>query len=262
MNPTPSNLSDEIRQAIKSAANLIRSDGNGIVLSGAGISTPSGIPDFRSPGSGLWSRYNPMEVASLSAFRYHPEKFLDWFHPLAKKILLALPNPAHRALAILEKAGYLHTIITQNFDGLHQRAGSKQVLEVHGTLESLSCIGCFQKYPAESFIPIYIHDGQPPHCSECGQILKPDVVLYEEQLPRDTWLKAQKACMDCSVILVVGSSLEVTPVATLPLMALDNHAKLIIINQSPTYLDPRAEVLIRGDVAEILPLISQEVVDG
>ncbi len=261
MNPIERNISSEIRLAIEAAARLIRSAGNGVVLTGAGISTPSGIPDFRSAGSGLWSRYNPMEVASLSAFRYQPEKFLAWFHPLAKKIFLALPNPAHHALSFLEKAGYVHTIITQNIDGLHQRAGSNHVLEVHGTLESLTCIGCFQKYPAESFISNYIHNNEPPLCSECGRILKPDVILYEEQLPKQTWLKAQEACKDCSVILVVGSSLEVTPVATLPLKALENHAKLILINQSPTYLDPRAEVLVRGDVADILPLISQKVVN-
>ena len=261
MNQNQGNLSSEIRLAIEVAARLIRHAGNGVVLTGAGISTPSGIPDFRSPGSGLWSRYNPMEVASLSAFRYQPEKFFTWFHPLAKKILLALPNPAHHALAILEKAGYLHTIITQNIDGLHQRAGSKQVLEVHGNLESLTCIGCYQTYLAENFIPSYIHNGEPPHCSDCGQILKPDVILYEEQLPKQTWLKAQKACHECSIILVAGSSLEVTPVATLPLKALENHAKLIIINQSPTYLDPRAELLIQGEVADILPLISELVVD-
>lgn len=261
MNQNQGNLSSEIRLAIEVAARLIRHAGNGVVLTGAGISTPSGIPDFRSPGSGLWSRYNPMEVASLSAFRYQPEKFFTWFHPLAKKILLALPNPAHHALAILEKAGYLHTIITQNIDGLHQRAGSKQVLEVHGTLESLTCIGCYQTYLAENFISSYIDNSEPPRCSDCGQILKPDVILFEEQLPKQTWLKAQKACHECSIILVAGSSLEVTPVATLPLKALENHAKLIIINKSPTYLDPRAEVLIQGDVADILPLISELVVD-
>jgi NAD-dependent deacetylase len=261
MNQNQGNLSREIHLAIEAAARLILYAGNGVVLTGAGISTPSGIPDFRSPGSGLWSRYNPMEVASLSAFRYQPEKFFDWFHPLAKKILLALPNPAHHALAILEKAGYLHTIITQNIDGLHQRAGSKQVLEVHGTLESLTCIGCYQTYLAENFISSYIHNSEPPRCSDCGQILKPDVILFEEQLPKQTWLKAQKACRECSIILVAGSSLEVTPVATLPLKALGNHAKLIIINKSPTYLDPRAEVLIQGDVADILPLISELVVD-
>ncbi len=261
MNQNQGNLSSEIRLAIEVAARLIRHTDNGVVLTGAGISTPSGIPDFRSPGSGLWSRYNPMEVATLSAFRYQPEKFFAWFHPLAKKILLALPNPAHQALTILEKAGYIHTIITQNIDGLHQRAGSKQVLEVHGTLESLTCIGCYQTYLAENFISSYIHNSESPRCSDCGNILKPDVILFEEQLPKQTWLKAQKACYECSIILVAGSSLEVTPVATLPLKALENHAKLIIINKSPTYLDPRAEVLIRGDVADILPLISELVVD-
>jgi NAD-dependent deacetylase len=261
MNIKQTDITEEIRQAIRTAANLIRSIGNGIVLTGAGISTPSGIPDFRTPGSGLWSRYNPMEVASLSAFRYQPEKFFAWFHPMAKNIAQALPNPAHHALAILEKAGYLHTIITQNIDGLHQRAGSKQVLEVHGSLESLTCIGCFQKYPSESFITRYIEHCEMPTCSECGQILKPDVILFEEQLPKQTWLKARRACHNCEIILVAGSSLEVTPVATLPQEALENDARLIIINQSPTYLDPRAEVLLRGDVADILPLISQEVID-
>ena len=113
----------ELQDLINSAAQLIRSAKNGVVLTGAGISTPSGIPDFRTPGSGVWSRFNPMEVASLSAFRYHPEKFFAWLHPLAKKMFEAFPNPAHYALAILEKAGYLQTVITQNIDGLHQRAG-------------------------------------------------------------------------------------------------------------------------------------------
>lgn len=260
MNPATSTLSQEIRAAIDAAARLIRAFGNGVVLTGAGISTPSGIPDFRSPGSGLWSRFNPMEVASLSAFRYHPENFLDWFHPLAEKIFLAIPNPAHRALVLLEKAGYLQTIITQNIDGLHQRAGSGKVLEIHGTLESLSCIGCFKKFASEMFIPSYIHDMESPRCPECGKILKPDVILFEEQLPQQTWLQAKQACRDSSLLLVVGSSLEVTPVATLPLTALENDAKLIIVNETPTYLDSRAEVLLNGDAADILPLISERVI--
>lgn len=250
-------LSQDIREAIERAANLIRSTGNGVVLTGAGISTPSGIPDFRSPGSGLWSRYDPMEVASLSAFRYQPERFLTWFHPLAKTILHALPNPAHYALASMETAGYFNTIITQNIDGLHQRAGSKKVLEVHGTLRSLTCIGCFQNFQADSFITRYIEHNELPRCPDCGKILKPDVILFEEQLPKQTWLKAEQVCNQCSIFLVAGSSLEVTPVATLPMKALANQAKLVIINHTPTYLDPRAEILIRRDVAEILPKISE-----
>jgi NAD-dependent deacetylase len=261
MNSIQNGISREVRRAIENAAGLIRSAGKGVVLTGAGISTPSGIPDFRSRGSGLWTHYNPMEVASLSAFRYQPEKFFAWFHPMAEKIFNALPNPAHHALAILEKAGYFHTIITQNFDGLHQRAGAKEVLEVHGTLQSLTCIGCFHQYPSDSYITKYVENGEIPRCPGCGQILKPDVILYEEQLPRQIWQKARQACYDCNIILVAGSSLEVTPVATLPLEALDRNAQLIIINQSSTYLDPRAEVIIRGDVADILPLISQEVLD-
>ena len=255
-------LSQEINRAIKKASTLIRSTKRGVVLTGAGISTPSGIPDFRTPGEGLWSKYNPMEHASLSAFRYQPEKFLAWFHPLAKKIFQAIPNPAHQALAAMENAGYLHTIVTQNIDGLHQRAGSNSVLEVHGTLRSLSCMGCFTNYPSEGFISQYIERNEIPHCPDCGQILKPDIILYEEQLPRRTWLEALKACRACRFMIVAGSSLEVTPVATLPLEALGNSAKLILINQLPTYLDSRADVLLRGDVADILPQITREVLDG
>jgi NAD-dependent deacetylase len=255
-------IKNELLMEIHQAADLIRLFGNGIVLTGAGISTPSGIPDFRSPGTGLWSRYDPMEVASLSAFRYHPEKFLAWFHPLAKKIYQAVPNPAHIALAMLQKSGYLHTIITQNVDGLHQRAGANHVLEVHGTLQTLTCINCFQQYPSDSFITQYIEEGETPHCPKCEQILKPDVILFEEQLPRKIWLKARQACRNCRFILIAGSSLEVTPAATLPLEAVENNAKLILINKSPTYLDPRADVLMHADVADILPEIANEVLNG
>lgn len=255
-------LSKEIRLAIQKASELIRSLKKGVALTGAGMSTPSGIPDFRTPGKGLWSKYDPMEVASLTAFRYQPEKFLAWFHPLAKKIFQALPNPAHQALADMEKAGYLTTIVTQNIDGLHQRAGSNSVLEVHGTLSSLTCTGCFINYPSDSFVTRYIKQYEIPRCPDCGQILKPDIILFEEQLPKLTWLEALKACRNCRFFLVAGSSLEVTPVATLPLEALSHGARLILINQLPTYLDQRAEVLLRGDVADILPLISRKVLDG
>jgi NAD-dependent deacetylase len=262
MNAVHKRLPPEIRLAIKKASELILASKKGVVLSGAGISTPSGIPDFRTPGEGLWSKYNPMEVASLSAFRYHPEKFLDWFHPLAKTIFQALPNPAHQALADMEKAGFLKVIITQNIDGLHQRAGSNTVIEVHGTLSSLTCIGCFTNYPSDSFVTQYIEQHEVPRCPDCNQILKPDIILFEEQLPKKTWLEALKACRNCGIILIAGSSLEVTPVATLPLKALEYNAKLILINQLPTYLDRRADILLRGDVADILPLISREVLDG
>lgn len=261
MSTFPQNISNASQQVVKNAAMLIRSIGNCVVLTGAGISTPSGIPDFRTPGSGLWTKYDPMEVASLRAFRYQPEKFFSWFHPMAKQMSEALPNPAHYALAALENAGYLQAIVTQNIDGLHQKAGSKQVMEIHGTLQSLTCTSCFRRYPAGRFVTRYIELNEIPRCPSCSQILKPDVILYGEQLPRRTWLEALQACRSCSVILVAGSSLEVTPGSTLPLEAIEHNAKLVIINQSATYLDPRAEVVLNGDVAEILPQITSEVIN-
>jgi NAD-dependent deacetylase len=243
------------------AANLIRATRNGVALTGAGFSTPSGIPDFRSEGSGLWTHYDPMEVASLTSFRHQPERFFDWMRPLARTMSLAQPNPAHVALARLEEAGFIRAVITQNIDGLHQRAGSRCVFEVHGTFQSLSCIGCFQQYAATGYIEPYIEDGVIPRCPHCGEVLKPDVILFEEQLPIHTWLSAQQACRQCELILVAGSSLEVTPAADLPFEAIKNDAKLIIINQSPTYLDVRSAVLLRGDVAEILPRLVKQVLD-
>jgi NAD-dependent deacetylase len=200
-----------------------------------------------------------MEVASLSAFRYNPEKFFEWLRPLASHLLSADPNPAHDSLARLEKAGYIKTIITQNIDALHQRAGSKNVLEVHGTFETLTCIQCYRQVKSDSFIDPYINDGVIPRCPDCEGILKPDVVLFEEQLPVRTWLNAQNTCESCDLMLVAGTSLEVMPVAGLPMRAVERGAHLIIINKSETYIDPRADVSIRGDVAEYIPKIASEL---
>jgi NAD-dependent deacetylase len=255
-------LNGEQNREIQLASNLIRATKTGVALTGAGISTPSGIPDFRSEGSGLWTHYDPMEVASLSVFRHHPEKFFDWMRPLARRIAEARPNPAHVALARLEAAGYIRTVITQNIDGLHQRAGSHHVYEVHGTFQTLTCVGCFQKFPAHGYIEPYLEEGVIPRCPHCLQVLKPDVILFEEQLPNHAWLSAQQACRQCDLILVVGSSLEVTPVANLPYEAVQNDATLIMINQSPTYLDPRAAVVLRGDVAQLIPRLAQVVIDA
>jgi NAD-dependent deacetylase len=251
----------DLRRDIELASKLIRATKMGVVLTGAGVSTPSGIPDFRTEGSGLWTHYDPMEVASLTLFRHQPEKFFDWMRPLARQIMEARPNPAHLALARLEEAGYIRAVITQNIDGLHQRAGSRQVYEVHGTFQSLTCIGCYQKFAAQGYIEPYLEEGVIPRCPHCLQVLKPDVILFEEQLPIHAWLSAQQACRQCDLILVAGSSLEVTPVANLPYEAVQNDAKLIMINQAPTYLDMRAAVLLRGDVAEVIPRLAREVID-
>ena len=245
--------------SLQKAAELITKARSVVALTGAGSSTPSGIPDFRSKGSGLWTRYSQMEVASLSAFRQNPEKFFEWFRPFAQNILTAKPNATHFALAKLEQMNRLDTIITQNIDNLHQTAGSENVLQVHGTLSTLTCIGCYQNVDAKKFQISYISTGEIPYCERCGNILKPDVVLFEEQLPAKIWLKARRFTQVCDLMVVLGTSLVVSPVAQLPEQAIKNGAKIIIINKSATYMDEYAEVVIHGDTAEFLPKIIEKI---
>lgn len=244
---------------IKPAAELLFSAKYAVALTGAGISTPSGIPDFRSGSDGLWRKHNPLKVASLSAFRTQPENFFSWFRPLAKKMVSASPNPAHLALAALETSGLLKSTITQNIDGLHQRAGAKKVIEVHGTMSSLSCTSCFKQYESEAFVPAFIETGAIPHCDICGSILKPDVILFQEQLPQEIWRKAEAEIEKADLLIVVGSSLEVVPVSRLPYRVLENGGRLIILNQQPTYIDARADVTISEDVAIVLPAILEAI---
>ena len=247
---------------IRCAADIIRGSKQAVVLTGAGISTPSGIPDFRSTDSGLWEKYDPFEVASLTTFRHHPEKFFNWIRTLALEISAAQPNPAHTALARLQRASYIKTVITQNIDGLHRRAGAENILEVHGSLSTLTCISCYRQYPADRYAEAYLNTGEIPLCPDCHTILKPDVVLFGEQLPVRTWLQAQEASKECDLMIVAGSSLEVLPVAGLPMRAVEGGAHLIIINRTTTYLDVRADVVFHEDVAEIIPLIVAEVLDA
>lgn len=252
-------LSPGTMHDIYTAAEMIRGCRHGVILSGAGISTASGIPDFRSTKSGLWELYDPAEVASLSSFRYHPEKFFNWIRPLVAQMVTAQPNSAHIALADLESVASLSTTITQNIDGLHQKAGSKNVLEVHGSLETFSCINCFCKVSSIEYIPPFIEHGEIPRCPDCGGILKPNLILFGEQLPARTWLMAQEACRKADLMIVAGSSLEVLPVAGLPMRALENGAHLIIVNQSETYLNLRADVVFCENVVDILPRIVEEI---
>ena len=254
-------LLGDLTAVLKPLVELVRRSENVVMLSGAGYSTHSGIPDFRSAGSGLWTKYLPMEVASLTTFRHNPDLFFAWLHPLASHMLLAQPNPAHLALAALEAAGFVKTVITQNIDGLHHRAGSKNVLEVHGTFNSLTCVGCFKQFSAKGIIEPYLETSAIPHCPQCGAILKPDVILFEEQLPVRIWQKAEKACKDCDLLLVAGTSLEVMPSARLPVDVLSHGAKLAIINQSETYVDERADIVLRGDVVDIIPMLAKGVLE-
>lgn len=244
---------------ILQAAQLIQKAKHTVAFTGAGISTPSGIPDFRSRGSGLWEHYDPMEVASLSAFRYDPDKFYKWIQPLALTMIEAEPNPAHIALARLEEAGLLAGIVTQNIDNLHRRAGSEIVFEVHGHMREMTCVSCYSCHPTDSFIEKFIKTGETPHCPDCGGVLKPNTVLFEEQLPYDVFCGAADLLSQSDLILIAGSSLEVVPVASLPVDPLNAGARLIIINHYPTYLDERADVIFRQDVAVVLPRLVSEV---
>lgn len=247
------------RTALVQAAELIRHAEFVVALTGAGISTPSGIPDFRSQGSGIWEKVDPMEVASLKAFRATPEKFYNWIKPLARTLLAAQPNPAHVALARLEAAGRLTVVVTQNIDMLHLRAGSTQVLEVHGNLHQATCLYCYHVQPALPLFEHWLATDEIPLCELCGHVMKPNFILFGEQLPAKIFTEARLAIKQCEVLLVAGSSLEVFPVAELPLLALAHRAHVIMVNRESTPIDDKATVLLRADVAEVLPQLVDEV---
>jgi len=245
-------------QQIERAAELIRGAKNMIAFTGAGHSTASGIPDFRSPGSGLWEKNNPMLVASIWAFRLNPQTFYNWIRPMAEILLNALPNPAHYALAELEEMGILRAIITQNIDNLQQRAGSHRVFELHGHMREATCIRCYTKVPVDPAVEQFILSGKVPQC-QCGGVLKPDVILFGEQLPVRVLNQALAEARRADLILIAGSSLEVTPAADIPYLAAECGAKAIIVNLQATQFDTQADVVIHGDVAEILPRIVEAV---
>ncbi|MHB8134052.1 MAG: SIR2 family NAD-dependent protein deacylase [Anaerolineaceae bacterium] len=244
MNPENIDRLNEIIQLINNCRHVI-------VFSGAGISTPSGIPDFRSQNTGLWTKNDPMEVASLTTFLTNPFAFFDWFHPLAKSIFDAKPNIAHYTLAKLEESSKIKAVITQNIDMLHQRAGSKKVIEVHGSIEYFSCLRCsFKTNYKSAIIQAFLQDSIIPKCPHCHSYLKPGVILFEELLPELAWEQAYTQCSLTDLILTIGTSLEVYPANLLPEFAISNHAKLIINTLSKTPLDSKAEIVINIDVIE------------
>jgi NAD-dependent deacetylase len=235
---------------LKQAAVLLSNSKHAVAFTGAGISTPSGIPDFRSPKSGLWNNSDPYKVASIWAFRNSPKDFFDWIRPLAINSESAKPNSAHLTLARLEDLGIIKSVITQNIDGLHHKAGSQRVLELHGTAQTATCPSCGKRHDRNYFHHKITRGDEFPRCSECNKIIKPDVVLFGESLPQDTWNDAYQECLLSDLILVVGSSLEVSPANSLPETALMNGAILIINNLGQTYLDEKAKVLLRMDVEQ------------
>lgn len=242
--------------AVARAIALLRQAKYVVALTGAGISTPSGIPDFRSPESGVWGQVDPMEVASIYAFRQNPAAFYEWIRPLAQTILKAQPNPAHFALASLEANGRLQAVITQNIDLLHSKAGSHTVYEVHGSMRRVTCLSCHTQSDALPVWQQFTQDSQIPICTNCGHVLKPNMVLYGEMLPALIMHLAQEAARKCDLMLVAGSSLEVAPAGDLPLLAKQAGARLIIVNLGETHMDKEADLLFREDVAELLPQLA------
>ncbi len=240
---------------IAHAAELLSNAKRVVALTGAGISTPSGIPDFRSPGSGLWEKVDPFVVASIEGFLRNPQAFYDWLKPLARLSIHAQPNPAHYALADLEARGKLRAVITQNVDDLHQRAGSRRVLPVHGDMRGVTCTKCHHPSDARPILEQWLANGAVPKCAVCGGVLKPDVILFGEMLPINVMLAAEAESKTCDVMLVAGSSLEVTPACDLPLVVAKRGAQLIIVNRTPTYADRHAAVVLNEDVAMVLPKI-------
>ena len=245
-----------MRDPIEHASDLLLNARQVVALTGAGLSTPSGIPDFRSRDTGLWANYNPMEIATLQAFRHRTVEFFNWIRPLVHLMIQAQPNAAHRALAELEAAGRLATVITQNIDGLHQRAGTANVVELHGNIYTATCVRCYRVLASDQFVQALITEGRVPVCPTCGNVLKPNVILFGEALPAQALMAAKRAINRCDLMIVAGSSLEVAPASDMPLTVLARRARLIIINRDPTYLDDQADVLIRDDLALALPALA------
>jgi NAD-dependent deacetylase len=231
-------------------AALIREAQPCVVLTGAGVSTESGIPDFRSP-TGIWTQFDPFEYGSIQAFRADPEKVWRFYAPRFAMLAEAEPNAAHRALAELERLCFIQAVVTQNIDLLHERAGSRNVVEVHGSIRTSSCPRCGGSYPLAEVLP-QVDETGIARCTACGAVLKPDVVFFGELMPADAMDGALRLAREAALLLVVGSSLEVYPVAGLPQETLDAGGRLAIVNRGPTSYDRRAGVCIDGSAGEVL----------
>jgi NAD-dependent deacetylase len=241
-----------VSAAAAEVAELIRGAGSVVALTGAGISVPSGIPDFRSPGTGLWANVNPMEVAHIDVFHRDPERFWRFYGARFQTLEDIRPNRAHAALATLEAAGLLDAVITQNIDRLHARAGTRKLVEVHGSIDHASCLVCGARYPlGDVRSRLHRDEAGIPRC-DCSEPLKPDVVLFGEFLPVDALARAERLASAADLMLCIGSSLEVYPVAQLPEITLSAGGRIVIVTQGRTPLDRSAAVHLDGDVEDEL----------
>jgi NAD-dependent deacetylase len=243
-----------VAHTVSDLAALIRERQPCVVLTGAGISTESGIPDFRSPG-GIWAEYDPMEYAAIAAFRRDPAKVWEFYALRLELLTTAEPNEGHFALAELERRGLVQAVVTQNIDGLHDRAGSQTIVEVHGSIRSASCLECRERVSLEEVIAALENAPAPP-CPRCGAVLKPDVVMFGELLPAAVIDRAVELVQRAGLLLVVGSSLEVHPVAGLPAETVSAGGALAIVNRGPTPFDHLASIRIDGGAGETLSALA------
>jgi len=245
---------------IEATTRLIETSGRIVAFTGAGISTEAGIPDFRSPDTGLWEttgRLTQLIAFTSLGFRLFPKAFYKRGLPLFSTLMEAHPTRAHRFLAELEEEGKLTAVITQNIDGLHQAAGSRTVCELHGHIRSGACIACDREYSLQDLESRLDGKHLPPRCGECGGVIKPGVVLFGDSLPMDDITLAFHHAIRADLLIVMGSSLTVTPAAHIPAAAVANGARLVIINRTPTPLDDRADVVIRGGLEETADAIGE-----
>jgi NAD-dependent deacetylase len=231
-------------------AELVRESGPAVVLTGAGVSTESGIPDFRSP-TGIWTEYDPQEYATIDAFRSDPEKVWRFYALRFAALTEAEPNAGHVALAELERAGLVRAVVTQNIDLLHQRAGSSDVVEVHGSIRTSTCLRCGSRYPLAEVLRL-LEVGEVPRCTACDGVLKPDVVFFGELLPEAAIDRAYELARSAGLLLVVGSGLEVWPVSLLPEETVQAGGRVAIVNRGPTTFDARAVLKIDSGAGETL----------
>ena len=243
---------ERFESASKQAIFLIQSSKHITVLTGAGISTPSGIPDFRTSHSGLWNKTDPMQAISLSRFMQNPDLFYQWLFPFAKQLQQSKPNAAHLVLAKMQAQKMLSAVITQNIDDLHNAAGSEQVIELHGNIKNWQCLNGHPLPHNENIFTTYCQTGEKPTCPVCSSVLKPAIVFFEEALPYEAWEAAHQQAIECDLMIVIGSSLVVGPANELPYIALQHGAKLIIVTLSDTPLDAYASLVINHDAAEAL----------
>ena len=248
------------RLSLERAAELLAGAKRGLALTGAGVSAESGIPTFRGQG-GLWTTYDPVKVASIDSFLADPTSYWQVAKERGRVALLARPNPGHQALAALEAEGHLVAVATQNTDGLHQDAGSKRVIELHGTGRTVECLTCGRR-ESRADVQARLDTEMPPRCRSCGgTVLKPTVVLFGEPMPVEATREAFELAELADVMLVVGTSLVVYPAADIPLLAMRSGARMIVVNAEPTPYDRFAEAVIHGRSGDVLPQLVK-LIDG